>query len=88
MALAVAEAARLLTAQDTGAARAVLIAEAAVSTHAVGILHDLVQLTGGIGFTWEHGLHLFERRAQVDALLAGNPRRALVDLAATEGWTA
>jgi len=88
MALAVAEAAHLLTRGDAGADRAVLVAEAAVSAHAVGILHDLVQLTGGIGFTWEHGLHLFERRAQVDALLAGNPRRALADLAETEGWRA
>lgn len=88
MRLAVSEAARMLTEDPDRAARAVLIAETAVSAHAVRILHDLVQLTGGIGFTWEHGLHLFERRAQADAHLAANPRRSRADLAAAEGWSA
>lgn len=87
LSLALTEAARHLTDGTPGAARAVLLAESAISTHTVRILHDLVQLTGGIGFTWEHGLHLFERRAQADALLAANPRRARHDLAALEGWT-
>ena len=40
------------------------------------ILHDLLQLTGAIGFTWEYGLHFFERRVHQDARLAANPRRA------------
>jgi alkylation response protein AidB-like acyl-CoA dehydrogenase len=78
--LAVRDAAVRLTAGED-ARREVLIAEAAVSGDAVRILHDLLQLTGGIAFTWEHGLHLFERRAQADARLAANPRRALAELA-------
>jgi alkylation response protein AidB-like acyl-CoA dehydrogenase len=57
-----------------------------VSGSAVHVLHDLLQLTGGIGFTWEHGLHLYERRAHHDARLAGNPRAAARALAALEGW--
>ena len=34
---------------------------------------------GAIGFTWEHGLHLYERRAHQDARLATNPRSAPTD---------
>jgi hypothetical protein len=83
--LVLIKAAQALT-QGAKAGRSVLVAEAAVSGHAVRILHDLVQLTGGIGFSWEYGLHLFERRAQADALLAANPRRSLADLADIEGW--
>jgi alkylation response protein AidB-like acyl-CoA dehydrogenase len=32
----------------------------------------LIQVHGGIGFTWEHDAHLFWRRAKVDRLLLGN----------------
>ena len=66
--------------------RQVLLAEAGVARHAVAILHDLVQLTGAIGFTWEYGLHYSERRAHLDARLGRNPRRALLALALREGW--
>jgi alkylation response protein AidB-like acyl-CoA dehydrogenase len=86
MALAVDEAARLLATGSPGAARAVAVAELAVSARAVHVLHDLLQLTGGIGFTWEYGLHLSERRAHHDARLAANPRAAVRALADVEGW--
>ena len=87
MRLVVTEAARALAANDTGAAHAVALAELAVSAGAVHVLHDLLQLTGAIGFTWEYGLHLYERRAHHDARLVGNPRAAIRTLAALEGWT-
>ncbi len=86
MALAVNEAARTLTAGSPAADQSVTVASLAVSEGAVRILHDLVQLTGGIGFTWEHGLHLFERRAHADAVFAANPRRAVRALAVEQGW--
>ena len=57
-----------------------LLAEVAVSDHALHLAHDLVQLTGGIGFTWEYGLHFVERRAQANNALGANPRRALTSL--------
>ena len=58
-----------------------LLAEAERAAAAAGhILHDLLQLTGAIGFTWEYGLHFFERRVHHDARLAANPRRARHDL--------
>lgn len=87
MALALQRAARALTADEPGAARAVAVAEASVSSGAGHILHDLVQLTGAIGFTWEYGLHFLERRAHQNARLAANPRRARHTLAELEGWT-
>ena len=35
-----------------------------------------LQVHGGIGFTWEHDLHFFLKRAKVDALLWGTRERA------------
>ncbi|HWB68020.1 MAG TPA: acyl-CoA dehydrogenase family protein, partial [Mycobacteriales bacterium] len=32
----------------------------------------LVQVHGGIGFTWEHDAHLYWRRAKVDRFLLGD----------------
>jgi alkylation response protein AidB-like acyl-CoA dehydrogenase len=82
------DAAERLTADAPDAVRQVLLAEAGTSRHAPVVLHDLLQLTGAIGFTWEYGLHLYERRAHLDARLGRNPRRALRALAASEGWSA
>ncbi len=31
-----------------------------------------LQVHGGIGFTWEHDLHLFLKRAQLDQLTFGD----------------
>lgn len=86
MALGVIEAAEMLGDGDRGAAREVALAALAVDSAATHILHDLVQLTGAIGFTWEHGLHHYERRAHHNARLARNPRSAERSLAAFEGW--
>jgi alkylation response protein AidB-like acyl-CoA dehydrogenase len=70
----------------SGVDRGALLAEAAVSRHAVPVLHDLLQLTGAIGFTWEYGLHFYERRAHLDARLGRDPRYALGAIAEHEGW--
>jgi alkylation response protein AidB-like acyl-CoA dehydrogenase len=51
------------------------------------IASQALQIHGGIGFTWEHVLHLYLRRAKVNELLLGTPawhERALVDLLAEE----
>jgi len=87
MMLLATEAADSMTRGGDAAVRPALLAEAAVSAGALHILHDLLQLTGAIGFTWEHGLHLYERRAHLDARLGRNPRAALRSLAAVEGWS-
>ena len=42
-----------------------------------------LQVHGGIGFTWEHDLHLYLKRAQLDEVTfgdAGFHRDRLVDL--------
>jgi alkylation response protein AidB-like acyl-CoA dehydrogenase len=44
---------------------------------------ECLQLHGGIGFTWEHDIHLYMRRAKVDQVLYGDPpshREALTAL--------
>jgi alkylation response protein AidB-like acyl-CoA dehydrogenase len=32
-----------------------------------------IQLHGGIGYTWEHDLHLYVKRARTNAVLLGDP---------------
>jgi len=86
MSLLALDAAGALTEGADGAERRVLLAESAVASGAVHVLHDLLQLTGAIGFTWEHGLHFYERRAHLDARLGRNPRQALQSLVELEGW--
>jgi alkylation response protein AidB-like acyl-CoA dehydrogenase len=36
---------------------------------------DMIQILGGIGFTWEHDAHLYYRRSRSSALLFGSPQR-------------
>lgn len=45
-----------------------------VGRHVPEAIQDCVQLHGGIGVTYEHDLHLFLRRAALDANLYGSPR--------------
>jgi alkylation response protein AidB-like acyl-CoA dehydrogenase len=84
MTLLAADAAEAMTHGREDAQRASLLAEASISAGALHVLHDLLQLTGAIGFTWEHGLHLYERRAHLDARAGRNPRAALRSLAAVD----
>ena len=44
------------------------------------IATEFVQLTGGIGFTWEHPAHLYYRRAKSNELLLGTPAEHRRDL--------
>jgi alkylation response protein AidB-like acyl-CoA dehydrogenase len=56
---------------DTTRARACHVAKAAAGVAARRILKDGIQIHGGIGYTWEHDLHLFLRRATADEYLLG-----------------
>jgi len=60
---AVQYAAMALDADDPDRHRAAHTAKAAASVAATRAAKDGVQTHGGIGFTWEHDLHLFIRRA-------------------------
>ena len=37
------------------------------------LAQDCLQIHGGIGYTWEHDLHLFMRRIRTNAVLYGEP---------------
>ncbi|MFW0783403.1 acyl-CoA dehydrogenase family protein [Gordonia sp. CPCC 206044] len=45
---------------------------------------SLIQVSGGIGFTWEHDAHLFFRRSRATAAIGGTPAR-LRDRAVASG---
>jgi alkylation response protein AidB-like acyl-CoA dehydrogenase len=49
-------------------------AKAYTGDHGVDLLHDCVQLLGGIGVTYEHDIHLFLRRASTNRALYGTPQ--------------
>ncbi|ROO90013.1 alkylation response protein AidB-like acyl-CoA dehydrogenase [Actinocorallia herbida] len=64
---------------DAGAAdeahRLVLLAKAEASDAFEGAAATLIQVNGGIGFTWEHDAHLYYRRAKATAAYDGRPSR-------------
>ncbi len=53
--------------------RAVAMAKATVSDMAQYVTSEAIQVHGGIGFTWEHDMHLFFRRAIAGGAAFGNP---------------
>lgn len=46
---------------------------ATCSEAAVAVTKNAVQVLGGIGFTWEHPMHFYLKRAKSSALLLGQP---------------
>jgi Acyl-CoA dehydrogenase, C-terminal domain len=68
---AVHYAAMSVDAGDAARAKACHVAKAAAGEAARRILKDGIQIHGGIGYTWEHDLHLFLRRATADECLLG-----------------
>jgi alkylation response protein AidB-like acyl-CoA dehydrogenase len=57
------------------------LAAAAALDAGVCVTEGALQIHGGVGFTWEHPIHLLLRRARANAVLVGNPD-ALRDSAA------
>jgi len=61
------------------------LAAAAAKASAAGVLdhaaETLIQVHGGIGFTWEHDAHLYWRRAKVDRFLLGDDIDAFDEVA-------
>lgn len=56
-------------------------AKAAAATTLERAAETLIQVHGGIGFTWEHDAHLYWRRAKVDRLLLGDDVAAYDEVA-------
>ena len=56
------------------ASLATYCAKAYASDAATNVCRSALQVHGGIGFTWEHDLHLFLKRAEANAHAYGDPR--------------
>ncbi|MER5754563.1 acyl-CoA dehydrogenase family protein [Streptomyces sp. NPDC002088] len=69
---ATAYAAMAADAGSPDGARAACAAASYASAAAGDVAGEALQLHGGIGFTWEHDLHLYLRRAKTDAVLYGD----------------
>lgn len=69
---AVYYAAMCIDADDGDRERAAHVAKAAAGAAATRAAKDAAQVHGGIGYTWEHDLHLFIRRAYVSENLLGS----------------
>ena len=67
---------------------AVSMAKAHAAETAVAATGSALQLHGGIGYTWEHGLHVFVKRAALDRSLFGSPAAHRARLARRYGATA
>ncbi|OBG38990.1 acyl-CoA dehydrogenase [Mycobacterium alsense] len=65
-------AAMAVDAQTADHARAVSVAKVCASESISRVAGEALQLHGGVGFTWEHDLHLYLRRARTNALLCGD----------------
>ena len=70
---------------DAAAGALSSVAKAYVAEHALDIVDDCVQITGGIGVTWEHDIHLYNRRAAVDRAVFGSPEEHKQRLLETKG---
>jgi alkylation response protein AidB-like acyl-CoA dehydrogenase len=68
---AVQYASMTIDAADDDRTRACHVAKAAAGDAARRCLKDGIQIHGGIGYTWEHDLHLFIRRATASEYLLG-----------------
>ena len=81
----VANAARAL-AEGNAAVSLAAAAHAFVAAKATRAIDECMQLSGGIGFTWEYPLHHDLRRASDDAWLFGTARSSRALLAEVSGW--
>lgn len=71
--VATREAADALDGGAVPGSEAVSIAKSWVGRAASFVASHALQIHGGIGFSWEHDLHLYLRRAKTNELLLGSP---------------
>jgi alkylation response protein AidB-like acyl-CoA dehydrogenase len=62
-----------VVADGPDASTAVSMAKSHVCSAAVDIVGQAMQLHGGIGYTWESGIHAYLKRAALDRALFGSP---------------
>ena len=70
-----------LTEEDEASDQAINIAKAYCSEAARLVGNSGIQIHGGIGFTWEHDLHLYYKRAKSNEFLFGDPTHHRAQLA-------
>ena len=66
-------AAMAVAADADDAEEAASVAKAYTSSAIAALTSEALQVHGGIGFTWEHDLHLYHRRAKANQVLFGDP---------------
>jgi alkylation response protein AidB-like acyl-CoA dehydrogenase len=71
--------------QDERRPVAVSIAKAAAGECAVLLAKEGIQIHGGIGYTWEHDMHLWVRRVRSDGVLLGSAAEHRAAIAALIG---
>ena len=81
----VAGAVAALASDDPDAARAVSMAKSHVCAAAVEVVGKAMQLHGGIGYTWDSGVHAYLKRAVLNRSLFGSPAAHRRRLAARYG---
>jgi alkylation response protein AidB-like acyl-CoA dehydrogenase len=59
--------------RDDTAPEVISMASAAIGERAPELAQQCLQVHGGIGYTWEHDLHLYLRRIQSNSALYGEP---------------
>jgi alkylation response protein AidB-like acyl-CoA dehydrogenase len=77
-----AAAARAAAGEGEDLAVVAAVAKAYCSEAYVEVAQAMIQLHGGIGFTWEHDAHLYFKRAWASAEMLGKPAEHLESLAA------
>ncbi|HEY2811931.1 MAG TPA: acyl-CoA dehydrogenase family protein [Acidimicrobiales bacterium] len=70
---AAVEAARAVDSRSSDAAEVTTMAASYIAEHATEIAQQSLQVHGGIGYTWEHDLHLYMRRTRTNSTLYGEP---------------
>ena len=83
---AVMKAARAVAADDERVAALTAVAHAFVAARATAAVDECMQLSGGIGFTWEYPLHHELRRVFTNAQSLGTARSSRALLAEVSGW--
>jgi alkylation response protein AidB-like acyl-CoA dehydrogenase len=73
---------------DIDALDAASMAKAYIGERCPVIVRECLQMHGGIGFTWEHDLHLFMRRVESNAAIYGSCDYHRDRLAPTVGFSA
>lgn len=83
----VADAVAAVAAGDPETTAAVLKAKAHICGAAVEVVGKAMQLHGGIGYTWESGIHVYLKRAALNRSLFGSPAAHRAQLAERyENW--